>query len=152
MDLDDLLDEIKAEQPKPVPRTMSARAETFSYGDHLRVARWKPEDKLPSHVLELSEYERTWLITRIQVHLKSYEHYEWSEMKDVLQSVLKRLEVLAHGKNNPGTTSETPYRDAKSIQLSRSVDPLPHAQEPGELHSDGPEAGGFPDCPSDEQS
>ena len=96
MDLEDLLDEIKAERPATPLRAAATRSETFSYGDALRTARWKPEDKLPSHVLELSEYERSWLVTRIAVHLRSYEHYEWSEMKDVLQTVLKRLEALAH--------------------------------------------------------
>lgn len=141
--LDDILDEIQAEQPHKVARAMSSRAETFCYGDELRTARWSHEDKLPSYSLPLSEYERRWLVTRIQVHLRSYEHYEWSEMKDVLQTVLKRLETLAHAGTNPRTESTggagatahtnlaTPQHDA----------PATHAHEPGNVQSDWPEAG-----------
>lgn len=141
--LDDILDEIQAEQPRQVVRSMSRLAETFSYGDELRTARWSPEDKLPSYSLPLSEYERSWLVTRIQVHLKSYEHYEWSEMKDVLQTVLKRLEALKHGQTNTRTESTSGAGATASTDLatSRPDDPGPHASGPSDVQSDWPEAG-----------
>lgn len=141
--LDDILDEIQAEQPRQVARSTSNRAETFSYGDELRTARWSPEDKLPSYSLPLSEYERSWLVTRIQVHLKSYEHYEWSEMKDVLQTVLKRLETLKHDRTNTRTesTSGASTEGLTDLVSSRSGDPTPHADGPGDVQSDWPEAG-----------
>lgn len=141
--LDDILDEIQAAQPRQVVRTMSSRAETFSYGDELRTARWSPEDKLPSYSLPLSEYERSWLVTRIQVHLKSYEHYEWSEMKDVLQTVLKRLEALAHDRTEPRTesTSGASTEGLTDLVSSGSGDPTPDADGPGNVQSDWPEAG-----------
>ena len=141
--LDDILDEIQAEQPRQAVRSMSARAETFSYGDELRTARWSPEDKLPSYSLPLSEYERSWLVTRIQVHLKSYEHYEWSEMKDVLQTVLKRLEALAHDRTNSATKGPGGDHLAQTPEMvpPTNGDPSSHANEPGPLSSDWPEAG-----------
>ena len=140
--LDDILDEIQAEQPRQVVRSMCSRAETFSYGDELRTARWSPEDKLPSYSLPLSEYERSWLVTRIQVHLKSYEHYEWSEMKDVLQTVLKRLEALKHDGTEPRTesTSEASTEGLTDLVSSGYGDPIPHADGPGNVQSDWPEA------------
>lgn len=141
--LDDILDEIQAEQPRQAVRSMSARAETFSYGDELRTARWLPEDKLPSYSLPLSEYERSWLVTRIQVHLRSYEHYEWSEMKDVLQTVLKRLEALAHDRTDTRTESTsgvgtTAHTDLATPQPDASS---PHAHGSGVVQSSWPEAG-----------
>lgn len=141
--LDDILDEIQAEQPRQVVRTMSSRAETFSYGDELRTARWSPEDKLPSYSLPLSEYERSWLVTRIQVHLKSYEHYEWSEMKDVLQTVLKRLEALKHDRTDPRTesTSEVGTTAPTDLATSQPDDPSAHASGHSDVQSDWPEAG-----------
>ena len=141
--LDDILDEIQAEQPRQVVRSMCSRAETFSYGDELRTARWSPEDKLPSYSLPLSEYERRWLVTRMQVHLRSYEHYEWSEMKDVLQTVLKRLEALTHAETNPRTESTGGAGDTVHTHLATSQPDAPatHAHGPGDVQSDGPEAG-----------
>ena len=141
--LDDILDEIQAEQPRQVVRTMSRLAETFSYGDELRTARWSPEDKLPSYSLPLSEYERSWLVTRIQVHLRSYEHYEWSEMKDVLQTVLKRLEALKHDRTDTRTesTGGAGATAPTDLATSRPDDPSAHAHGPGDVQSDWPEAG-----------
>lgn len=141
--LDDILDEIQAEQPRQVVRSTSSRAETFCYGDELRTARWSPEDKLPSYSLPLSEYERRWLVTRMQVHLRSYEHYEWSEMKDVLQTVLKRLEALKHDGIDTRTESTGGAGDTAPTNLATSQPdaPSPHAPGPGDVQSDGPEAG-----------
>lgn len=141
--LDDILDEIQAEQPRQVARSTSNRAETFCYGDELRTARWSPEDKLPSYSLPLSEYERRWLVTRMQVHLRSYEHYEWSEMKDVLQTVLKRLEALKHDGIDTRTESTGGVGTAAPTNLATSQPyaPSPHAHGPGDVQSDGPEAG-----------
>ena len=141
--LDDILDEIQAEQPRQVARSTSNRAETFCYGDELRTARWSPEDKLPSYSLPLSEYERRWLVTRMQVHLRSYEHYEWSEMKDVLQTVLKRLEALKHDGIDTRTESTSGVGTAAPTNLvpSGAGDPATHAPGPGDVQSDWPEAG-----------
>ena len=143
MGLDDILDDIQAEQPRATPRVASNRSETFCYGDELRTARWSPEDKLPSYSLPLSEYERRWLVTRMQVHLRSYEHYEWSEMKDVLQTVLKRLEALTHAETNTRTESTSGVGTAAPTNLATSQPdaPSPHAPGPGDVQSDGPEAG-----------
>ena len=140
--LDDILDEIQAEQPRQVARSTSNRAETFCYGDELRTARWSPEDKLPSYSLPLSEYERRWLVTRMQVHLRSYEHYEWSEMKDVLQTVLKRLEALKHDGIDTRTESTGGSGTAAptNLAISQPDAPSPHAPGPGDVQSDGPEA------------
>ena len=143
MSLDDILGDIQAEQPRATPRVASNRRETFCYGDELRTARWSPEDKLPSYSLPLSEYERRWLVTRMQVHLRSYEHYEWSEMKDVLQTVLKRLEALTHAETNPRTESTGGAGDTAPTNLATSQPDAPatHAHGPGDVQSDGPEAG-----------
>jgi hypothetical protein len=98
MDLNDLLGEIQAERQsapaEPNPRSVSR----YTFPD-LRPAetqepRWTAEDHLPRHQLTLSEYQRYWLYWRLVVHLRSYEQYEWSEMKEALQTIIKQLEEL----------------------------------------------------------
>ena len=141
--LDDILDEIQAEQPRQVARSTSNRAETFCYGDELRTARWSPEDKLPSYSLPLSEYERRWLVTRMQVHLRSYEHYEWSEMKDVLQTVLKRLEALSHERvdTRPEVSGGHTVEPTSEVLMQGSDDPTSHAHGDSNVCSSGHETG-----------
>lgn len=54
---------------------------------------WSGADKLePIIHLSLTKYQLYWLMWRVRVHLKSYEHFEWSEMKDVLEVILAKLE------------------------------------------------------------
>lgn len=55
--------------------------------------RWTVSDKTDVLcTINLTKYQLYWLMWRIRVHLKSYENFEWSEMKDVLQSVLTMVE------------------------------------------------------------
>jgi hypothetical protein len=70
-------------------------------------------DKLPSYSLALSEYERYWLECRIDVHLRSYEAVEWSELKEVLQSILTKLRGLKHGHTNSETVVTSEEQDTK---------------------------------------
>ena len=107
MDLNDLMSEIQAERASaPVSPRQSSRYT----GPDLRPAaepQWKPEDKELRHKLELSNYDLHWLYWRLVVHLRSYEQYEWSEMKEALNSIVQRLEVLKNG-NTQTDNSERP--------------------------------------------
>lgn len=143
--LDDILDEIQAEQPR-TPASRAGKVLHRLYPDLDLPAvepRWRPEDKQPSHTLILSEYERHWLACRIQVHLKSYELFEWSEMKAVLQEILKRLEALKHDGTDTRTASTSGFGTTAPTNLATSQPdaPSPHAHGPGDVQSDRPEAG-----------
>jgi hypothetical protein len=55
--------------------------------------KWSYDDKtLNIATLQMTKYELYWLMWRIRVHLRSYEATDWSEMKDILTVILKRLE------------------------------------------------------------
>ena len=102
MELGDLLNEIQAE--RKLSPTTSDQGERFP--DLARPAgepQWTPDDHQPKYTLQLSEYERYWLVWRLTVHLRSYRQYEWSEMKDSLTTILKRLEALEHGGTDTGS-------------------------------------------------
>jgi hypothetical protein len=54
---------------------------------------WTHDDKTKIiATLPMTKYQLHWLMWRIRVHLRSYEAFEWSEMKDVLTVILKQLE------------------------------------------------------------
>lgn len=55
--------------------------------------KWSYGDKNDYVITVLmTKYELHWLMWRVRVHLRSYDAMEWSEMKDVLTTILKRLE------------------------------------------------------------
>lgn len=91
MDLGNILDEIKATKPSKVQDEPGYGP--FGVLDNHN--KWSVEDKLPSLQLELSRYEAHWLWWRLKVHLKSYESMEWSEMKEVLECLMKRISSLS---------------------------------------------------------
>ena len=54
---------------------------------------WNLQDKSEiMYHLPLTKYQLYWLKWRIIVHLRCYNQFEWSEMKDVLEIILKQLE------------------------------------------------------------
>lgn len=99
MDLNDLMGEIQAERANAPAQPSARQSSRYTWPDLKPVAEplWKEEDHLPRHQLTLSEYERHWLYWRLVVHLRSYEQYEWSEMKEALQGIITKLEVLKNG-------------------------------------------------------
>jgi hypothetical protein len=85
-ELNDILNEIGKSTEPSRPRPDLAIA-----------PRWTEADKQKSFSLQLSKYELYWLMWRIEVHLRSYEDTEWSEMKDVMMGLLKELKEIWDG-------------------------------------------------------
>lgn len=83
---------------KSLLKEVGAKEKTERRGALIAIAeediKWLPQDKteIMCHI-GLTKYQLYWLMWRVRVHLKSYEHFEWSEMKDVLQIVLTMLET-----------------------------------------------------------
>ena len=92
MSLEDILSELKAERPAPSASWEPGHA---PWGILNRDHKWSAADKEASMTLNLSRYEAYWLWCRLEVHLRSYEAVEWSEMKEVLQCVLKKIETIS---------------------------------------------------------
>lgn len=115
MDLNDLMGEIQAERASaPVSPRQSSR---YTWPDLRPVTepQWKPEDKELRHQLALSNYDLYWLYWRLVVHLRSYEQYEWSEMKDALNSIVQRLEVLKNGSTQTNQTERPEVSQASEL-------------------------------------
>ena len=126
-DLSDLLDEIKAERP--------ARSEpNEAFDDPIcGKALWSPQDKLPSISMELSKYEAHWLYWRLQVHLRSYEAMEWSEMKEVLECLTKRISSILTAKTSPTADASILVEessDQRGQPMEASCSPSPVAPAP----------------------
>jgi len=88
MDLGDILDSLKSER-RPLEASQGL-------ADPLEdTITWTEADKQPCIMLPLSKYEAHWLYWRLKVHLRSYEAMEWSEMKEVLECLVKRISSLS---------------------------------------------------------
>lgn len=84
LDLKDLLKAVVKEKPERKEALLAIVEEDV---------KWSYSDKNDYVVTVLmTKYELHWLMWRIRVHLRSYNAMEWSEMKDVLTTILKRLE------------------------------------------------------------
>ena len=105
MSLEDILSELKAERPAPSPSWEPGHA---PWGILDRDHKWSAADKEASMSLSLSKYEVYWLWCRLEVHLRSYEAMEWSEIKEVLQCLIKRLEEISKNTSELTTTPTSP--------------------------------------------
>jgi hypothetical protein len=120
-DLGDILDDLKQAVPVPAPVRGWSGGDASSLSTAFQgpnKAFFSEADKLPSYLLALSEYERHWLECRIEVHLRSYEAVDWSEMKEVLQTVLTKLRGLKNGHTNSETTVASDQQDYKDPSQS----------------------------------
>ena len=101
MSLEDILSELKAERPAS---SVTLEPGCAPWGILSTDHKWSAADKEPSIDLNLSRYEAYWLWWRLNVHLKTYEAMEWSEMKEVLQCLMKRLEEISKNTSEAATT------------------------------------------------
>lgn len=116
MSLDEILDELSHEST-PVPKRQLQEEPLPEFTD---------ADKQISLSLPLSRYELHWLHWRLVVHLRSYEALEWSEMKEVLQCLVKRTSSILTSANSSKAGESTPAEgDSKPQPCTESSCPSP---------------------------
>ena len=104
MALDDLMNIMDSLQAAPAePKATHVRYPALALPEQL--PQWLPADYVVDKQLVLSRYQLYWLKWRMIVHLRSYEAMEWSEMKEVLEQVIKLIEGVENGNR---TTNELP--------------------------------------------
>jgi hypothetical protein len=104
LDLDSILDELKQESHSSIKHEPGYGPWGLMEGH----TGWSPEDKQPFIQLSLSKYEAYWLWWRLKVHLKTYEHFEWCEMKEVLECLITRISTLSTSTTSCTAGSDTP--------------------------------------------
>ena len=116
-DLKSLLKEVGAKEKTERKEALTGIAE--------EAIKWSTEDKTKVICsLNLTKYQLYWLMWRIKVHLKSYEHFEWSEMKDVLQSVLVMLEgewSKCQSSSAPSVAESSPSSKAPTAAFASTI-------------------------------
>jgi hypothetical protein len=103
--LDDILSELRQEHYSPLKQAEPGYGPWGLMEGH---KVWSVEDKQPSLSLALSKYEAYWLWWRLKVHLRTYENFEWSEMKEVLECLIQRISTLSTSTISCTASSDTP--------------------------------------------
>jgi hypothetical protein len=94
MDLGDILDEIKAESPRPSGSATYLVPENYLGlpGDSDLMAQPMPsKDDMSTVIITLTAYEAWWLEWRLRVHLRSYRAMEWRKLNDVLTQIINKF-------------------------------------------------------------
>lgn len=122
MDLGDIIDELRAERPSlDISGGMADPLE--------KPIKWTAEDKVQNLTLILSKYEAHWLMWRLKVHLRSYEALEWSEMKEVLECLVMRIQSLSTSTNLCTDNSFIPVTESSELTCTPTEELLPSDAE-----------------------
>jgi hypothetical protein len=92
MALDDILNEIKAESPRPIARYLVPDDYLGLPGDSDLMAQPMPgKDDMSTVTITLTAYEAWWLEWRLRVHLRSYRAMEWRKLEAVLTDIINKF-------------------------------------------------------------